>query len=87
MTPLRQRMLEDMQMRNLSRGTQMVYLRAVLQLARHSDCAIGMLNKIGNTFRGTGPPEVVSLVRPCCQCGLKEHSHFVRRPVPKSLIF
>jgi len=35
MTPLRQRMLEDMQMRNLSRGTQMVYVRAVMQLARH----------------------------------------------------
>jgi site-specific recombinase XerD len=35
MTPLRQRMLEDMQMRNLSRGTQRVYVRAVAQLARH----------------------------------------------------
>ena len=35
MTPLRQRMLDDMQMRNLSRGTQMVYVRAVMQLARH----------------------------------------------------
>ena len=35
MTPLRQRMLEDMQMRNLSRGTQMVSVRAVMQLARH----------------------------------------------------
>ena len=35
MTPLRQRMLEDMQMRNLSRGTQSVYVRAVAQLARH----------------------------------------------------
>ena len=35
MTPLRQRMLEDMQMRNLSRGTQMVYVRAVMQLSRH----------------------------------------------------
>src|ERR1700737_20269 len=28
-------MLEDMQMRTLSRGTQMVYVRAVMQLARH----------------------------------------------------
>src|SRR5262249_60754074 len=35
MTPLRQRMLEDMQMRNLSGGTQRVYVRAVAQLARH----------------------------------------------------
>ena len=35
MTPLRQRMLEDMQMRNLSRGTQMIYVRAVMRLARH----------------------------------------------------
>ena len=35
MTPLRQRMFEDMQMRNLSRETQRVYVRAVMQLARH----------------------------------------------------
>jgi integrase/recombinase XerD len=28
-------MLEDMQMRNLSRGTQMIYVRAVMLLARH----------------------------------------------------
>jgi len=35
MTPLRQRMLEDMQMRNLSPGHPKVYVRAVFQLARH----------------------------------------------------
>ena len=34
MTPLRQRILEDMQMRNFSRETQMVCVRAVMQLAR-----------------------------------------------------
>ena len=35
MTPLRQRMLEDMQVRNLARNTQESYLRQVAQFARH----------------------------------------------------
>jgi len=35
MTPLRQRMLQDMQMRNLSPHTQQAYLRAVAKLAAH----------------------------------------------------
>jgi len=35
MTPLRKRMLEDMQLRGLSAGTQKAYLRAVRQLANH----------------------------------------------------
>ena len=35
MTPLRQRMLEDMQMRNFSPHTQAAYSRAVAHFARH----------------------------------------------------
>ena len=35
MTYLRQRMIEDMQLRGLSSGTQQVYVRAVRQLAEH----------------------------------------------------
>jgi integrase/recombinase XerD len=35
MTPLRQRMYEDMRMRNLSPGTQEAYVRAVAQFAKH----------------------------------------------------
>ena len=35
MTPLRQRMLEDMQLRGFSERTQEAYLRAVRQLAAH----------------------------------------------------
>ncbi len=35
MTPLRQRMIEDMQLRGLSEKTQDAYLRAVRQLAEH----------------------------------------------------
>ena len=35
MTPLRQRMLEDMQVRNLSRHTQATYVQQVTQFARH----------------------------------------------------
>ncbi|GAJ06590.1 unnamed protein product, partial [marine sediment metagenome] len=35
MTPLRQRMTEDMQVRNLSPNTQDSYVRQVAQFARH----------------------------------------------------
>jgi integrase/recombinase XerD len=35
MTPLRQRMFEDMQMRNLAPGTQAAYLRAVAHFAKY----------------------------------------------------
>jgi hypothetical protein len=35
MTPLRQRMIEDMQLRGLSRRTQEAYVAAVRQLAEH----------------------------------------------------
>jgi integrase/recombinase XerD len=35
MTPLRQRMIEDMQLRGLSPGTQQVYVRAIRQLSEH----------------------------------------------------
>lgn len=37
MTPLRKRMLEDMQLRGLSPNTQRAYVRAVRQLAEHYD--------------------------------------------------
>jgi hypothetical protein len=46
MTPLRQRMLEDMQMRNLSRGTQMIYVRAVMHGIGHRSAC----------YRGSGRP-------------------------------
>ena len=35
MTPLRKRMIEDMQLRGLSSGTQEVYARAVYKLAEY----------------------------------------------------
>ncbi len=35
MTPLRERMLEDMQLRGLSERTQETYVRTVRQLAEH----------------------------------------------------
>jgi hypothetical protein len=34
MTPLRQRMIEDMQLRNLSKSTQRAYLHYIVGLAR-----------------------------------------------------
>ncbi len=39
MTPLRQRMLEDMGIRNLSRNTQLSYLQQVSAYARHFACS------------------------------------------------
>jgi hypothetical protein len=44
MTSLRQRMIEDMRVRNLAVGTQAIYLRHVSQFARHfgkSPAALG----------------------------------------------
>ena len=35
MTPLRRRMIEDLQLRGLSERTQEMYVRAVRQLAEH----------------------------------------------------
>jgi integrase/recombinase XerD len=35
MTHLRQRMIEDLQLRGLSKRTQVIYVRAVRQLAEH----------------------------------------------------
>src|SRR5271154_2590376 len=38
MSPLRQRMIEDMTVRNLSRSTQQSYIYAVAKFSRHFDC-------------------------------------------------
>ena len=35
MTPLRRRMIEDMQIRNLTANTQRVYVEQVVRFARH----------------------------------------------------
>jgi integrase/recombinase XerD len=48
MTPLRQRMLEDMQLRNLSPNTQEAYVRAVAKFAQH----------FGKSPEVLGPPEI-----------------------------
>ena len=48
MTPLRQRMLEDMQVRNLARTTQKSYVQQVTQFARH----------FGQSPEGLGPKEI-----------------------------
>jgi len=45
MTPLRQRMLEDMQLRGLSSRTQETCLTAVRQLALHFDCSPDILTE------------------------------------------
>ena len=50
MTPLRQRMIEDMQLRNLSPDTQRSYLHQISQLARYFKKSPDML----------GPPEIRS---------------------------
>jgi len=39
MSPLRQRMIEDMTIRNLSRSTQQSYVYAVARFSRHFNCA------------------------------------------------
>lgn len=39
MTPLRQRMIQDMQLRNLAQGTIKAYVREVAQFAKHYGCS------------------------------------------------
>jgi integrase/recombinase XerD len=43
MTPVRRRMLEDMQLRGLAPKTQQAYIRAVRQVAEHNLAGIGPL--------------------------------------------
>jgi integrase/recombinase XerD len=45
MTPLRQRLLDDLRLRNLSVNTQQAYVRAVEQLARFYRCSPDRLNR------------------------------------------
>ena len=57
MSPLRQRMLEDMQLRGLSARTQEAYTRAVAQLARHyqrSPVAIAAVPSVMGSRRRAG---------------------------------
>ncbi len=67
MTPLRQRMMEDMQIRNLSPVTQDCYLRAMAQFAAYFGVSPDQLGpehirklsvavKLGTTFAGPGRP-------------------------------
>ena len=39
MTPLRQRMLQDMGIRNLALNTQLAYVQQIRAFARHFDCS------------------------------------------------
>ena len=48
MTPLRQRMLEDMQLRGLSARTQECYVAPVRQLAEHYQVSPASLNERGD---------------------------------------
>jgi Phage integrase, N-terminal SAM-like domain len=49
-SPLRQRMLEDMQLRGLSARTQAAYTRAVWQLAKHYHLSPAQLSGV-HSFR------------------------------------
>ena len=62
MTALRRRMLEDMQVRNLSAGTQQVYLQHVSRFARYC----------GRSPAEVGPAEIRAYqlyLRFCCNFG------------------
>ena len=51
MSPLRQRMIEDMTIRNLSRATQQSYIYAVRKFSRH----FGIDRRIGSALRMSAP--------------------------------
>lgn len=54
MSPLRRRMIEDMQIRNLTLNPQRVYVEQVGRFARH----------FGKSPERLGPAEIRSLLRP-----------------------
>ncbi len=45
MTPLRQRMIEDMQLKDYSESTQSLYVNAVRQLCKHFDKVPGKITE------------------------------------------
>jgi Phage integrase, N-terminal SAM-like domain len=51
MTPLRQRMIEDMQVRNLAPHTQRAYLQYISQFARHFHRSPDLLGSAVGIFR------------------------------------
>ena len=57
MTPLRQRMIEDLQLKGYSDSTQTLYVSAVRQLCEHFD------KSSGNYRRRTARFEKISLVK------------------------
>ena len=71
MTPLRQRMLEDMQVRNLSPHTQRAYIENVARFARHfgrSPVDLGPEERSTSAARTGRPHSYTSLARtgPAC---------------------
>ena len=54
MTPLRQRMIEDMQLRGLAPLTQRAYLRAVRELARYYHKSPDLIRLASLCFRADG---------------------------------
>ena len=72
MTPLRRRMIEDMQVRNLSPVTQRCYVHAVARFARHFDRSPDRLGlaeirayQIHLTTIGISWPALASPFAPC----------------------
>ena len=54
MTPLRQRMIEDLQLRGYSESTQSLYVNAVRQLCEHFDQPAGRIPANRNIFAWPG---------------------------------
>jgi hypothetical protein len=90
MTPLRQRMLEDMQVRNLSPLTQRSYVEHVARFARHFSQSPAVLGPVGaravhevSGRAGDGRPrcqDSVTIICPSAQMGQRRNE----RPVSDS---
>ena len=60
MTALRRRMLEDMQVRHLSAGTQQVYLQHIARFARYCGRSPALLHKSKRHAYGPNHPSLIA---------------------------
>jgi hypothetical protein len=80
MTPLRERMIRDMRVRNFSSRTTSSYLWAVEGLARYYRKAPDQLNQGSGAFRVQGKNETPDSLVKSCYCSSSDGLTILRKP-------